>query len=139
VTGGADIPVALVISMLAGAVVGYITFLGQKKWSGDDYESAKIKGLITGIDSHSYRAAGHVVWVGCLAGLLLRKKSGGGWHDVRKRSRHPLLRLSPMIIFLCGTPVLAYMRSTDWRGKTSGAKVLAERTCVRGSVAWSLQ
>jgi hypothetical protein len=79
VTGGADIPVALVISMLAGAVVGYITFLGQKKWSGDDYESAKIKGLITGVlTAIPTGLPGMLFGSAALAGLLLRKKSGGG-------------------------------------------------------------
>jgi hypothetical protein len=53
VTGGADIPiaapVALAITGLAGAAVGMVTYMGQKKWHGDDAESARIKGLITGI------------------------------------------------------------------------------------------
>jgi hypothetical protein len=52
-TGGADVvvalPAVLTISGLAGAAVGVITYMGQKKWYGDDAESAKIKGLITGV------------------------------------------------------------------------------------------
>jgi hypothetical protein len=48
-TGGVDVPVALLISGLAGAAVGYVNYLGQRKWDGDDHESAKIKGLITGV------------------------------------------------------------------------------------------
>jgi hypothetical protein len=59
--------------------VGYITFLGQKKWSGDDYESAKIKGLITGVlTAIPTGLPGMLFGSAALAGLLLRKKSGGG-------------------------------------------------------------
>jgi hypothetical protein len=48
-TAGGDVPVALFFSVLAGAAVGWVSFRGQMKWYGDDQESAKIKGLITGI------------------------------------------------------------------------------------------
>lgn len=43
-TAGALLPV----SIGAGAVLGYITYLAQRKWYGDDKESALIKGLILG-------------------------------------------------------------------------------------------
>jgi hypothetical protein len=38
----------LPISIGAGALLGYITYLAQRKWYGDDKESAMIKGLILG-------------------------------------------------------------------------------------------
>jgi hypothetical protein len=38
----------LPISCVAGAVLGLITFLAQRKWYGDDTEAAIIKGLILG-------------------------------------------------------------------------------------------
>jgi hypothetical protein len=34
------------VSLAAGGVLGYITFLAQQKWYGDDRENAKIKALI---------------------------------------------------------------------------------------------
>jgi len=37
---------SLPISCAAGGVLGVITFLAQRKWYGDDTESALIKGLI---------------------------------------------------------------------------------------------
>jgi hypothetical protein len=79
VVGGADIPPALIISMIAGAVVGYITYLGQMKWYADDHESAKIKALITGVlTAIPTGLPGMLFGSAALAGLLLRKKSGGG-------------------------------------------------------------
>jgi hypothetical protein len=48
-TGGLDIPAALFISGVAGAAVGYVTYLGQMKFAADDHESAKVRGMITGI------------------------------------------------------------------------------------------
>jgi hypothetical protein len=78
-TGGADIPVALVISLMAGAAVGYITYLGQKKWYGDDYESAKIKALITGVlTAIPTGLPGMLFGSAALAGLVFGEKRGGG-------------------------------------------------------------
>lgn len=78
-TGGADIVVAVIISMIAGAAVGYITYLGQMKWYGDDHESAKIKGLITGIVTGIPTGLpGMLFGSAALAGLVLRKKDRGG-------------------------------------------------------------
>jgi hypothetical protein len=78
-TGGGDIPVALSISVIAGAAVGYITFLSQQKWSADDYESAKIKGLITGVlTAIPTGLPGMLFGSAALAGLFLRKKERGG-------------------------------------------------------------
>jgi hypothetical protein len=45
VTLGALLPV----SIGAGFVLGFITYLAQRKWYGDDKESAAIKGLILGL------------------------------------------------------------------------------------------
>ena len=74
-TAGADIPVALVISMIVGAAVGYVTYLGQKKWYDDDGESARIKGLITGIlTAIPTGLPGMLFGSAALAGLVLRKK-----------------------------------------------------------------
>lgn len=76
ITGGADLPVALAASMVAGAVVGYITYLGQKKWFADDHESAKIKGLITGVlTAIPTGLPGVLFGSAALMGLLWRKKS----------------------------------------------------------------
>jgi hypothetical protein len=43
-TMGAILPV----SIAAGGVLGLITYLAQRKWYGDDKDSAAIKGLILG-------------------------------------------------------------------------------------------
>jgi|HubBroStandDraft_6_1064221.scaffolds.fasta_scaffold236664_1 hypothetical protein len=78
-TGGGDIPIALLISVAVGAVVGYVGYLGQMKWFGDDHESAKIKGLITGIlTAIPTGMPGMLFGSAALAGLLLRKKDRGG-------------------------------------------------------------
>ena len=78
-TGGADIPVALFISAMAGAAVGYITYIGQKKWYGDDYESAKIKALITGVlTAIPTGLPGMLFGSAALAGPVFGKKRGGG-------------------------------------------------------------
>lgn len=74
-TAGADIPVALFASALAGAAVGYISYLGQKKWDGDDGESAKIKGLITGVlTAIPTGLPGMLFGSAALVGMLRRKK-----------------------------------------------------------------
>jgi len=44
-TMGAILPV----SIAAGAVLGLIAYLGQRKWYGDDKDSAAIKALILGL------------------------------------------------------------------------------------------
>jgi hypothetical protein len=78
-TGGGDIPVALMVSMMMGGVVGYVTYLGQKKWHGDDGESARIKGLITGVlTAIPTGLPGMLFGSAALAGMLLRKKNQGG-------------------------------------------------------------
>lgn len=78
-TGGADIPIALLISAAVGAIVGYVTYLGQMKWYADDHESAKIKALITGVlTAIPTGLPGILFGSAALAGLFLPKKSGGG-------------------------------------------------------------
>ncbi len=77
-TGGADISIALLISVGVGALVGYVTYLGQMKWYAEDHESAKIKALITGVlTAIPTGLPGMLFGSVALAGLL-RKKSGGG-------------------------------------------------------------
>lgn len=39
----------LPVSIMAGAVMGYVTYRAQINWYGDDPESAKIKGLVLGL------------------------------------------------------------------------------------------
>jgi hypothetical protein len=39
----------LPVSIGAGFVLGFITYLAQRRWYGDDKESASIKGLILGL------------------------------------------------------------------------------------------
>lgn len=78
-TAGGDIPIALFISLAVGAVAGYVTYLGQMKWYADDRESAKIKALITGVlTAIPTGLPGMLFGSAALAGLLFRKKSGGG-------------------------------------------------------------
>jgi hypothetical protein len=79
VTGGTDIPIALpavlTISCLAGAAVGIITYMGQKKWYGDDAESARIKGLITGVLTAIPTGLPGMLFGGvAVLGALLRRK-----------------------------------------------------------------
>lgn len=74
-TAGVDLPVALGISMVVGATVGYVTYLGQKKWYGDDDESAKIKGMITGVlTAIPTGLPGMLFGSAAIAGSLLRRK-----------------------------------------------------------------
>jgi len=75
VTVGGDILPALLISAVAGAGVGYVTYLGQMKWYGDDHEGAKVKGLITGILTAIPTGLPGILFGSvALAGLLKRGK-----------------------------------------------------------------
>jgi hypothetical protein len=49
--GGAVLTFGLLIpvSLVAGIVLGFITYRAQTKWYGDDRESALIKGVIIGL------------------------------------------------------------------------------------------
>ena len=74
-TGGADIPISLLVSAAVGALVGYVSYLGQMKWDSDDHESAKIKALITGtLTAIPTGLPGMLFGSVALAGLLLRRK-----------------------------------------------------------------
>lgn len=78
-TAGADIPIALLISAGVGALTGYVTYLGQMKWYGDDHESAKIKALITGVlTAIPTGLPGMLFGSAAVAGFFLRKKNSGG-------------------------------------------------------------
>lgn len=37
------------VSMVAGVVLGFVTYRAQRRWYGDDKESAKIKAMIVGL------------------------------------------------------------------------------------------
>jgi hypothetical protein len=75
VTGGTDIPVAMVISVTVGLLVAYVTYLGQMKWHAEDHESAKIKALITGVlTAIPTGLPGMLFGSAALAGLLWRRK-----------------------------------------------------------------
>jgi hypothetical protein len=45
----ATLGAAVIISVPAGIVLGYIAYRAQMRWYGDDAESARIKGLILGL------------------------------------------------------------------------------------------
>jgi len=45
-TAGISLGLALIISVCAGCILGVIAYFGQRKWYGDDKESAAIKALI---------------------------------------------------------------------------------------------
>jgi hypothetical protein len=48
VTAGGSLLVSVIISCLVGGVLAVITYLAQRKWYGDDRDSARIKALILG-------------------------------------------------------------------------------------------
>jgi putative flippase GtrA len=73
VSGGAD----LLISCTVGVMVAIIAFLAQKKWYGDDGESAFIKALILGLLTSIPTALPAVIYAPAgVVGLVhsLRKK-----------------------------------------------------------------
>ncbi len=45
ITGGASIG----LSVFVGAVLGFVTYKAQRKWYGDDKDSALLKGVILGL------------------------------------------------------------------------------------------
>jgi hypothetical protein len=75
VTLGGDVLPALFISGVVGVATGYVTYLGQRHWSMDDHENAKVKGLITGILTAIPTGLPGVLFGGvALLGLLRRGK-----------------------------------------------------------------
>lgn len=74
-TGGIGAVPALLLSVAAGAAVGYVAYLGQMKFAGDDHESAKIRGMITGIlTAIPTRLPGVLFGAFALLGMLRRKR-----------------------------------------------------------------
>jgi hypothetical protein len=75
-TGGITLGLALAISCVAGGILGIIAYMGQKKWYGDDRQSALTKALIlafltaipTSIPSFLYASFG-------LLGFFRRKRA----------------------------------------------------------------
>lgn len=47
-TLGVTFPMVVAISIVAGIILGFISYKAQMKWYGDDQESAAIKGAIIG-------------------------------------------------------------------------------------------
>lgn len=76
-TAGLTLPVLLGISMLAGLVLGFLTYKAQMSWYGDDKDSAMIKGGIVGLLTAIPVGIPALVWVP--SGIL-------GWiHNRRKQ------------------------------------------------------
>ena len=63
-------------SILAGFVLGIITFMAQKKWYGDDNESAAIKALVVTLLTAIPSPLPYVLFVPAgLVGFFRRKKN----------------------------------------------------------------
>jgi hypothetical protein len=74
-TLGLLIPIAVV----AGMVLGFITYRAQIKWYGDDRETALIKGVIVGLLTAIPTPLPAVVYVPSgILGLIHMARSGGG-------------------------------------------------------------
>ena len=74
-TFGLLVPVALV----AGIILGFITYRAQMKWYGDDRESALIKGIIIGLLTAIPTPLPAVVYVPSgILGLIHMARSGWG-------------------------------------------------------------
>jgi hypothetical protein len=74
-TVGLLIPIALV----AGIVLGFITFRAQMKWYGDDRDSALIKGVIVGLLTAIPTPLPAIVYVPSgVLGLIHMARSGWG-------------------------------------------------------------
>ena len=69
-TAGLAIPVGIAASV----PVGVITYLAQKKWYGDDKESALIKALIAGLLTAIPAPLSPILIPSAIVGLLRRKK-----------------------------------------------------------------
>jgi hypothetical protein len=74
-TDSRDIAVALVISVEIGALAGYLSYLGQIKWYGDDRETAMVKGTVTGVITAIPTGLLGMLFGGiAIAGWLLREE-----------------------------------------------------------------
>lgn len=80
-TAGLDLPLLIPISIVAGIVLGRITYKAQMKWYGDDHDSAMIKASIIGLLTAIPVGIPAIVWVP--SGVL-------GWlHNARKKLSLP--------------------------------------------------
>jgi hypothetical protein len=62
-TAGLALPFLFFISCIAGAVLGFATHKAQKKWYGDDSETAMIKGVVVGLLTAIPVGIPAIVWV----------------------------------------------------------------------------
>jgi hypothetical protein len=74
---GVTLPILVVISAMAGAVIGFITYKAQMRWYGDDREAAAIKGGIVGLLTAIPVGIPAIVWIP--SGLL------GLVHNLRRK------------------------------------------------------
>jgi hypothetical protein len=78
-TAGLTLPLVLPLAIVAGVVLGRITYKAQMKWYGDDHDSAMIKASIIGLLTAIPVGIPAIVWLPSgLLGLLhnARKKVG---------------------------------------------------------------
>lgn len=62
-TAGLSLPLLVCISVIAGAVLGFVTEKAQMKWYGDDHETARLKGFIVGLLTAIPVGIPLIVWV----------------------------------------------------------------------------
>jgi hypothetical protein len=73
-TAGLSFAQLVAVSTTAGGILGYITYMAQQKWYGDDKESAKIKALIVGfLTAIPVGLPGFLVIPSGVVGLFRRK------------------------------------------------------------------
>jgi hypothetical protein len=80
-TMGITLPILIPLAMVAGVVLGRITYKAQVKWYGDDHDSAMIKAGIIGLLTAIPVGIPAIVWVP--SGIL------GLLHNARKRLSLP--------------------------------------------------
>lgn len=76
----ASMGLLLPVSIMAGAVLGYITYRAQVNWYGDDPESARIKAIILGLLTAIPTPLPELLYIP--AGLV------GLWNGVRRKLLH---------------------------------------------------
>lgn len=76
----ASMGLLLPVSVMAGAVLGYITYRAQVNWYGDDPESARIKAIILGLLTAIPTPLPELLYIP--AGLV------GLWNGVRRKLLH---------------------------------------------------
>jgi hypothetical protein len=80
-TMGLTLPIVIPLAIVAGVVLGRITYKAQVKWYGDDHDSAMIKAGIVGLLTAIPVGIPAIVWVP--SGLL------GLLHNARKKLSLP--------------------------------------------------